>query len=110
MYAVGSPDYLWDAGSGGEEINGTYDMMGNVSEWIESPDGMTYGDTVSRSYRGGSFSNGNYYLSASPRLSYSPNYEGGHLGFRVASVPEPCTMAILAIGGVTAIRRRRAKH
>jgi hypothetical protein len=109
-YAVGSPDYLWDVGSGGEEINGTFDMMGNVREWSESAWGATYGDTANRSIRGGYFHYGSNNLSASIRSNVSPTYENLDIGFRVASVPEPCTLAILAIGGVTAIRRRRAKH
>jgi formylglycine-generating enzyme required for sulfatase activity len=108
--AVGSPDYLWDVGSGGEEINGTFDMMGNISEWSESAWDATYGDTANRSSRGGRFSNDSSGLSASYRLSYNPHSEFSGFGFRVASVPEPCTIAMLAIGGVTAIRRRRAKH
>ena len=110
VYAVGSPDYLWDVGSGGEEINGTFNMMGNVWEWSESAWGATYGDTAYRSLRGGYFYYNSGTLSASYRDYDSPNYEISVIGFRVASVPEPCTLAILAIGGVTAIRRRRAKH
>ncbi len=27
----------WNVGSGSEELNGTYDMMGNNWEWIEDP-------------------------------------------------------------------------
>ena len=110
VYAVGSPDYFWDVGSGGEELNGTYDIMGNVYEWQESPySDVLYGDTANRSYRGGAFYDSSGSLSASNRENYSPSVESGSIGFRVASVPEPCTMAMLAIGGVTAVRRRRAK-
>ena len=32
-----SPHGPWNVGSGSEELNGTYDMMGNVWEWMESP-------------------------------------------------------------------------
>jgi len=32
-----NPAGPWDVGSGSQELNGTYDMMGNVQEWMESP-------------------------------------------------------------------------
>jgi formylglycine-generating enzyme required for sulfatase activity len=31
------PSGPWDVGSGSEELNGTFDMMGNNWEWMESP-------------------------------------------------------------------------
>ena len=100
----------WDVGSGLEELNGTHGMMGNVWEWTESPySDSLYGDAADRSIRGGSFYSPSDYLSASYRYNYSPNIENNTVGFRVASIPEPCTIGLLAIGGVSAIRRRRAK-
>jgi len=44
----------WDVGSGSEELNGTYDMMGNNWEWMESPySDPNYGAGSSRGLRGG---------------------------------------------------------
>ena len=42
----------WNVGSGSEELNGTYDMMGNVWEWMESPwtGGPSYGAGSSRGF------------------------------------------------------------
>ncbi len=98
----------WDVGSGSEELNGTFDMMGNVWEWMESP--WSSGDYLSssdRGVRGGSFAN----LDDAPRSSFrgltSPGLESIGIGFRVASVPEPCSLVLLSLGGLV-LRRRRA--
>ena len=48
------PNGSWDVGSGSEELNGTYDMMGNVWEWMESPwNDPSYRAGSSRGLRGG---------------------------------------------------------
>jgi len=89
-YAVGSPGYFWDVGSGGVEINGTYDMMGNVWEWMESPVGTTYGNDAKRSLRGGAFHNDSYDISVSVRTGDYPSMEVGTWGFRVATKSSYC--------------------
>ena len=80
----------WNVGSGSEELNGTFDIMGNVWEWMESP--YHSGDYLSgslRGIRGGSYNINDYYLSLSSHSKFgSPNYEEGNVGFRVASAPE----------------------
>ncbi len=99
----------WDVGSGSEELNGTFDMMGNVWEWMESP--RTYGTGSDRVLRGGAYNNVDYYLASSYRLDDGNPYDEFHyLGFRVASdVPEPATMGLLALGGVAMLRKRRIR-
>lgn len=104
------PPGRWAVGSGSEELNGTFDMMGNVWEWIESPFGDTsYGTSSARGLRGGAYYNDSLYLLASSfRNDSDPNIEYYGIGFRVASeVPEPATLSLLVIGGLALIRRRR---
>ena len=90
-YVNGSPNYTWTAGYGGAEQNGTYDMMGNVWEWMENSAGVI---------RGGSFNVNVNYLRSSGRHVNDPSDETADVGFRpVEVVPEPATALLLAIGG-----------
>jgi len=105
--AVGKP---WNVGSGSQEINGTYDMMGNVWEWMESPySDPNYGTGSGRGLRGGSCNlvYGSY-LASSYRYYNDPYNEIGYYGFRVASeVPEPSCVVLLSIGGMMLLKRKR---
>jgi formylglycine-generating enzyme required for sulfatase activity len=91
--AIGQP---WEVGvgNGTEEQNGTFDMMGNVWEWNETQIGSN------RGLRGGSYYNSVIELSSSGRYDGGPRGEGHNIGFRVASVPEPASMALLTLGGL----------
>jgi formylglycine-generating enzyme required for sulfatase activity len=81
---------------------GTSDQGGNVWEWN---DAVT---SSSRGLRGGSFITNESYLRASNRLSNVPTNEVTHLGFRVASVPEPTSLLLTMLaGGVMLARRKR---
>jgi formylglycine-generating enzyme len=106
----------WAVGSGSQELNGTYDMMGNDWEWMESPyTSGDYGASSSRGMRGGGWSLNAVSLASSSRYGYPPTIEGGnYLGFRVAgAVPEPSAITLLTIGAVGLLAyawRRRKLH
>jgi formylglycine-generating enzyme required for sulfatase activity len=99
-----NPSGPWSVVSGSEELNGTYDMMGNAWEWMEGP--WTSGDysaSSSRGLRGGGWSGASGDLAASFRGSNDPTLEYYSIGFRVASVPEPGSLAMLAGIALTAL-------
>ena len=100
----------WDVGSGSEELNGTYDMMGNAWEWMESPyNDPSYTTGSSRGLRGGNWVYYSSYLAASYRDIILPTSEDELVGFRVASVPEPGSITLLVCGLVSLIWLRRRK-
>ena len=104
------PPGPWDVGSGSEELNGTYDMMGNVWEWLEGPFFGEY-NTYGAGVRGGPYDNGDgpglVYLESSFRSGAVPDLEHSSLGFRVASVPEPASISLLALASLAFMRKRK---
>ncbi len=107
-YTIGGPYYRTEAGAheNSDSPYGTFDQGGNVWEWNEA-----IFDGLSRGMRGGSSSSYGFPggdLHASSRLDYRPHDEDCGVGFRVSAVPEPATMALLAFGCVTLLRRRRS--
>ena len=93
----------WETGSGAEEQNGTYDMMGNVWEWMET---STTNDKFI--VRGGSSYVDDLYLdSETYRPSLASSFEQANIGFRVVAIPEPGSLAMVALlgSGIWGIRR-----
>jgi formylglycine-generating enzyme required for sulfatase activity len=83
---------------------------GNVWEWNETAyDGSNNTAGENRELRGGSWGNSSFFLDASGRRSFDPSSVNVTYGFRVASVPEPSALSLLAIGlgGLAILRRRK---
>jgi sugar lactone lactonase YvrE len=96
----------WNVGSGSQELNGTYDMMGNLWEWMESPAYSYYdydGTDLYCVLRGGSFLNALDCVRATNRGIGHSAGESGEIGFRVASVPEPGSLIMLPGIALTAL-------
>jgi formylglycine-generating enzyme len=82
---------------------GTFDQGGNVHQWTEDI------SSSKRVLRGGSFGAPLEFLASSTRFICNPTWEANGIGFRVASVPEPSTLALLlsaTLGGLLWWRRR----
>jgi formylglycine-generating enzyme required for sulfatase activity len=102
-YLIGSPYYRTEVGEFelSESPYGTFDQGGNLWEWNEA-----IVDTGYRGSHGGSY--GSDYpllLAAATRGKGFPADEVENVGFRVAEVPEPGTLSLLALGGLAALRR-----
>lgn len=97
--------------AGGLSPYGTMGQGGNVWEWSESAfDGTNDSSSENRAFRGGNWNWPEYAFPSSNRISADPTYVYLDVGFRVASVPEPSTCALLLVAGAGAIwwvRRRR---
>lgn len=82
---------------------GTFDQGGNIWEWTEA---VVSG---ARGIRGGSFNMAVGELRAGTRMITETNWEGYAIGFRVAEIPEPgaiCLMAAATVALACSPRRR----
>jgi hypothetical protein len=90
--------------AGGLSPYRTMGQGGNVREWSESAfDGTTNSTSEDRALRGGFWFNTEDDLRSSSRTFNVPTVEGYFIGFRVASIPEPSTYALLLMTGAGAL-------
>jgi len=96
--------------AGGLSAYGTMAQGGNVWEWHETAyDLINDTEGEFRGLRGGSWFDGILGLSVTNFGSGGTSLDViRELGFRVASIPEPSSLSLMALGGVmVALRRRR---
>ncbi len=106
-YPIQSPYFTTVVGEfqNSQSPYGTFDQAGNLREYNESILFTWY-----RGVRGGSFANSYLYLPATDREYADPPGGSYDLGFRVALVPEPVALAILALAVAGASLRHRQKN
>ncbi len=101
------PPGPWSVGSGSRELNGTYDMMGNVYEWTETDFSTTY--SHARGTRGGAEISELEWCALDHGVPANAYQEEIYLGFRVAArLPEPSSLLILTLT-LPAMRRPRKR-
>lgn len=104
QYTIGAPYWRTEVGAFTNSASpyGTFDMDGNVFEWTEQMVTSTR-----RQLRGGTFDSPASSLFAGYRSGLSPMNTTSAVGLRIAYIPEPATLFLLALGAVVTLRRRR---
>lgn len=105
-YTVGSPYHTTPVGYFGESESpyGTFDQGGNMMEFNETTIGAAH------ILRGGYWDVYSYYLLASRRYdSYNPPDEFKYTGFRVAMIPEPCSITLIMCGAIVLLNWWRCR-
>ena len=96
--------------AGGLSPYGTMGQGGNVWEWNESAfNGTNSSSSEFRAIRGGYWGATEGGVRSSYRFDLGPADGGNDLGFRVASVPEPSTYALLLMTGAGWLLWKRRK-
>jgi formylglycine-generating enzyme required for sulfatase activity len=96
--------------AGGLSPFGTMGQGGNVFELEETDFNLLNGPpSDSRGLRGGYWSAGALNLQSTNRLSSAPTNQQNFIGFRVASLPEPSALMLLAMACLGLFSGRRAR-
>jgi formylglycine-generating enzyme required for sulfatase activity len=104
-YTIGGPYFRTPVGEFENSASpyGTFDQGGNVSEWTEE---VLFG--TSRGIRGGSFYDGSNYMRADLwHAAWDPASPLDGFGLRIVAVPEPASVALLTLGVLGILARRR---
>lgn len=97
--------------AGGLSPYGTMAQNGNVMEWEESDFDLANGPvTDRRGVRGGYWSAPALNLQSANRLNNLPTGQINILGFRVASVPEPGTLGLVALSALISLACRKGRR
>ena len=103
-FTIGSPYFRTEVGEFENSLSpyGTFDQTGNISEWTDTLLGSA------RTIRGGHYVvvtvNG---AKTTVRWVGPMEYATRGEGFRVALVPEPATIGLLALGGLALLKRKK---